>query len=262
MGASYTPETWDAWTERMKAAHGNGNGHGASLSIEALRLLPTPTVSEANGAGEHGTGGPDLRTAVSLLPTPRATDGTKGGPNQRGSSGPDCGCPVDLHDADGFCGGRCGGNDFDCYGRLGIGGGWVHADAGARLLPTPTVMDHKASGGNPDTTGTHGTTLTDATVRQPADFGQYAPAIARWEALTRPAPPPTEPTGKGGAHRLSPAFVEWLMGLPAGWVTDVPGISRNDALKALGNGVVPQQAAEAVRYLLAVRDNALRSAAA
>lgn len=26
-------------------------------------------------------------TAVALLPTPRATDGTKGGPNQRGSSG-------------------------------------------------------------------------------------------------------------------------------------------------------------------------------
>jgi hypothetical protein len=34
-----------------------------------------------------------------------------------------------------------------------------------------------------------------------------------------------------------------MMGLPAGWVTDVPGITRNEALKALGNGVVPQQAA-------------------
>ena len=41
------------------------------------------------------------------------------------------------------------------------------------------------------------------------------------------------------------------MGLPAGWVTDVD-ISRNDQLKALGNGVVPQQAAEAVRRLLAI----------
>jgi hypothetical protein len=50
--------------------------------------------------------------------------------------------------------------------------------------------------------------------------------------------------------RLSPAFVEWLMGLPAGWVTDVPGLSRNDQLKALGNGVVPQQAAYALRILL------------
>jgi hypothetical protein len=29
------------------------------------------------------------------------------------------------------------------------------------------------------------------------------------------------------------------MGLPAGWVTDVPGLGRNEQLKALGNGVVP-----------------------
>ena len=39
------------------------------------------------------------------------------------------------------------------------------------------------------------------------------------------------------------------MGLPAGWVTDVD-ISRNEQLKAIGNGVVPQQCAAAVRILL------------
>lgn len=39
------------------------------------------------------------------------------------------------------------------------------------------------------------------------------------------------------------------MGLPAGWVTDVD-IPRNAQLKALGNGVVPQQAALALRMLL------------
>lgn len=39
------------------------------------------------------------------------------------------------------------------------------------------------------------------------------------------------------------------MGLRAGWVTDVPGIPRNAQLKALGNGVVPQQAALALRLL-------------
>lgn len=56
--------------------------------------------------------------------------------------------------------------------------------------------------------------------------------------------------GKGGSARLSPAFVEWMMGLPAGWVTEVPGLSRAEQIKALGNGVVPQQAAEALRLLL------------
>jgi DNA (cytosine-5)-methyltransferase 1 len=40
------------------------------------------------------------------------------------------------------------------------------------------------------------------------------------------------------------------MGLPEGWVTDVPGLSRNAQLKALGNGVVPAQAALALRMLL------------
>ena len=37
-------------------------------------LLPTPTASDTNGIGSHGTGGPDLRTAMSLLPTPRAAE--------------------------------------------------------------------------------------------------------------------------------------------------------------------------------------------
>ena len=86
---------------------------------------------------------------------------------------------------------------------------------------------------------------------RPADvWGPYRPAIERWERrLGRVAPAPTKPTGKGGAHRLSSAFVEWMMGLPPGHVTGV-GISRAHELKALGNGVVPQQAALAVRALL------------
>jgi DNA (cytosine-5)-methyltransferase 1 len=82
------------------------------------------------------------------------------------------------------------------------------------------------------------------------NFGAYAAAVARWEwLLGRPAPSPTEPDGRG-RPQLSPRFSEWMMGLPAGWVTAVPGLGRNEQLKALGNGVVPQQAAEALRLLL------------
>jgi hypothetical protein len=40
------------------------------------QLLPTPRTSDTNGTGLHGTGGPDLRTVVSLLPTPSASDGS------------------------------------------------------------------------------------------------------------------------------------------------------------------------------------------
>jgi DNA (cytosine-5)-methyltransferase 1 len=39
------------------------------------------------------------------------------------------------------------------------------------------------------------------------------------------------------------------MGLSLGHVTGVPDLSRNQQLKALGNGVVPQQAAAAIRLL-------------
>jgi DNA (cytosine-5)-methyltransferase 1 len=41
-----------------------------------------------------------------------------------------------------------------------------------------------------------------------------------------------------------------MMGLSDGWVTDVPDLTRNEQLKALGNGVVPQQAAAALTFLL------------
>jgi len=83
------------------------------------------------------------------------------------------------------------------------------------------------------------------------NWGKFTPAIKRWEELTRPAPTPTKPDGKDGNHRLSAEFTEWMMGLPEGWVTaeDI-GLKRNDALKACGNGVVPQQAELALRMLL------------
>ncbi|MEE4543636.1 hypothetical protein V2S66_16865 [Streptomyces sp. V4-01] len=75
-------------------------------------------------------------------------------------------------------------------------------------------------------------------------WGPYGAAITRWETLTRPAPPPTDAAG-----RLRPAFVEWMQGLPEGWVTATPGLGRPAQLTALGNGVIPQQAARAVQLL-------------
>ena len=48
--------------------------------------------------------------------------------------------------------------------------------------------------------------------------------------------------------RLNVKFVEYMMGLPDGWVTDV-GLPRAQQLKILGNGVVPQQAYRALQIL-------------
>jgi DNA (cytosine-5)-methyltransferase 1 len=79
------------------------------------------------------------------------------------------------------------------------------------------------------------------------DWGRYRDGIERWESLTRPSPAPKTDSGS-----LNPAFSEWLLGWPAGWVTDIPGAGRVAQLRIIGNGVVPQQAEAALRYLLSV----------
>ena len=161
-----------------------------------------------------------------MLPTPRATDGTKGGPNQRGSSG-------DL----------------------------MPPSAVAQLLPTPSVAD--AMGGHERRGGARSGELLLKGIASHEQFGQYAPAVARQEAaFGYPAPSPTEPAAKqlnrhGNPRanpRLSARFAEWMMGLPAGWITDVPGVTRNEALRACGNGVVPQQAYAALVDMLSTID--------
>jgi DNA (cytosine-5)-methyltransferase 1 len=82
------------------------------------------------------------------------------------------------------------------------------------------------------------------------DWGEYTPAVRRWERrLGRVAPHPTQP-GRHGRPVLAPAFVEHLMGLPHGWISELP-LPRTAQLRALGNGVVPAQAAYAVALLLA-----------
>ena len=53
-------------------------------------------------------------------------------------------------------------------------------------------------------------------------------------------------------NKLNATFVEYMMGLPVGWVTDLD-ISRSQQLKLLGNGVVPQQAYKAIEQLMAVK---------
>lgn len=80
-------------------------------------------------------------------------------------------------------------------------------------------------------------------------LGVYGPAADRWAAIVgREAPEPTYVDEKDNRRKLNPAFGEWMMGLPAGWVTDV--LPARKALRAIGNGVVPQQAAAAVRLLM------------
>jgi gp72 len=115
------------------------------------------------------------------------------------------------------------------------------------LIPTPQATNATASSAG------YGANLHEvARGMETGVFGAYGQAIARWErVLGRPAPAPTVPsTREGGRSRLSTRFVEWVMGLPEGHVTGEDlGLTREQQLRLLGNGVVPQQGAAAIYQL-------------
>jgi DNA (cytosine-5)-methyltransferase 1 len=75
--------------------------------------------------------------------------------------------------------------------------------------------------------------------RDKSSFSKYRDLFSISE---RPIPNPL------AEDKLNPKFVEYMMGLPVGWVTDLE-ISRSQQLKLLGNGVVPQQAYYAIDKL-------------
>jgi DNA (cytosine-5)-methyltransferase 1 len=130
-------------------------------------------------------------------------------------------------------------------GKSSPGYGMNLSETTKSLLPTPEVDDSKNTGHNENRRAT-----LASVIYQETNWGRFEPAIRRWEQiLGRPAPAPTKPDGKEGAHRLSSMFTEWLMGLPEGWITGL-GLKRNEELKLAGNGVVPQQAELALRILL------------
>lgn len=80
-------------------------------------------------------------------------------------------------------------------------------------------------------------------------WGSYWQAISRWERITGTTAPQPTVISKTGRNVLNPRFEEWFMGLPVGWVTETPELTRRQSLHLLGNGVVPQQARYALDLL-------------
>lgn len=112
------------------------------------------------------------------------------------------------------------------------------------LLPTPTATYPSGSG------DAYQERLRQLDGREPTflsldhvvDWGRYADAIDRAAQATGTPPPPPTIENRHGDPVLSPAFVEWMMMLPTGHVTELEQIARTNQLKILGNGVVPWQA--------------------
>jgi DNA (cytosine-5)-methyltransferase 1 len=194
---------------------------------DGYALLPTPTRSDykgANGRRNHVGIAPasehSLATTVALLPTPVVNDM---GANKTPEAWDEwTGAMREKH-----------GN--------GNGHGPSLSIEVQRLLPTPPTRDWKDVG---DFTPHPEKRILPHTIagEDLRGWGQYAPAIARWESiLGREAPAPTD-----DKRRLSPEFVEFLMGFPEGWTEG----TRAQRLKMLGNAVCPQQGALALDLLL------------
>ena len=203
---------------RPSEPRGFGWGRPADSRGEAsVGLLPTPTTRDHKGRNQRDDA--SCLTGA-LLPTPRAT---------------------------------CGGSNTETVALLskesannGNGMGMPLGIA-VQLLPTPSVAD--SQGGHERRGGKRGDELLLKGIATHQAWGKYAAAIAQWEAIHGPAPAPTKP-GRNGRPKLSPDFACWMMGAPPGWITDVPGVTDNEALKMAGNGVVEQQAYAALCLML------------
>lgn len=278
--------TWLARRERVKLTAQNGNGMGMPLTI-AVQLLPTPKSTNNENRQSLDRYGPNLGMAVmDLLTGEMDANPTEAGPGEvlrsvRGETVPqtirrtagrygpirdaeDVRAVVREHET------RCG------QGRAPLEGAEVPRGdvSGVRDDGTAARPPHRPGPGEQQP-GEPGDALRLMPPKAPlaggpseaageheyrsdacgcAAWGKYGPAIHRWELiLGRAAPPPTEPNAAGN-QRLSARAVEFMMGLPDWHVTGVPGITRNQALKALGNGVVPQQAEAALWHLLNVME--------
>ena len=250
-----TPTTMDAKASNNKEVIDKfiKQGKQTCLSYELLR---TPAESEAERAHQPASkakarGGQQTLSGqfMEMFPTPKALDGIKGSLKtsaERESDGRQVDLPNVARDIV-LPTPTTNGNDRKGpnYQSAGI---LQELEIANGILPKEYKdWDHakeKVKWAEP-IQGQEKTKLDNET-----NWGKFEPAIRRWEAtIGRFAPAPTKPDGKDGNHRLSSRFTEWMMGVPEGWITDV-GLTRNEELKACGNGVVPQQAELALRSLL------------
>ena len=143
-------------------------------------------------------------------PTPRSTDGTKGGPNQAGSKGdlmlPSAAAqwPTPTISQQNINSASTDERDRPNGKALAdVAGSW----------PTPASRDHKGTD-LPSRRG--GASLSHAT--QTGVFSHSSPQ-------DQPIPDGQEssPDGPGSPRRLNPAFGCWLMGLPCWWTN--PGLT-------------------------------------
>lgn len=179
--------------------------------IGSSPLLPTPTAQDGDnvaGSSQLRRNTPPLNAVVRLLPTPMRGDGERGPNSKQGM--------------------RAEGNP--------------NLPEAIKLLPTPAEADSRntrnaTANDGEGSTGHSGTTLSDVAHRwkeevqllptpRAAVDKEHGPNGQHWAELRATveslstgeiSSPPSDDGNRSSDLRLSPWFVEWMMGMPEGW---------------------------------------------
>ena len=197
-------QSYKIWATAVRREYSRRRKLGRRTSGSGSSFWPSPRVSKANGSGEHGSGGPDLRTVSEHWPTPNPPNGgrTSNVSNYRDDGSKrqvDLGASAALWQTPGTDSFRSRGGDRKDEPGL---------DRQARMWATPAGRDVK------------GEYLDGSMVRNDGKArGDLLPDQA--SRFSRPTEPETMPDGPSYSEttptsrpRLNVAFVAWLVGWP------------------------------------------------
>lgn len=175
------------------------------ISASGCTSWPTPTKSDSNGPGSHGSGSPDLRTVATAVMSPMPMSGTaKATRNAESAVVPTscstAGWPTPIA--------TDGSKAPMAYGRgnpsmLGIA-------CTVKPWPTPQARDGMQGG----------------QIKRAMGQTDHQSCLNDMALLTRGAAPNGSPAPTASRGQLNPEHTRWLMGYPAEWVSCADSATR------------------------------------
>lgn len=265
-------ETFASWVLRLRedSSRRRKSARAMNASASSSSAWPTATTNMITGAGSSGRdGGDNLQTAVAMWPTPQTADvnmdrGSQEYAEMKAETSPYPNLAVAAKTwpptANDWKGsgptlerkdGMMRGDRLD-YATEQL---WYTPDVpngGRSLAPQSTLTGKKADGSkqqvgleNQARVWPTPTSLSFGESHQPGNSKSMNDTLDLASSLRDRLTHPVGEASSKERRSLNPLFVEWLMGWPPGRLD----IARVDRLRMLGNGVVPLQAAYAVRTL-------------